>query len=181
MRKAAKLYGLLAEYDSASAVYHACEQVRDAGFSRWDSHTPFPVHNLHKAMGLKPSRLPWIVLAMGLLGAGGGFLLQAWVATDAYALVISGKPFLSWPAFIPITFELMVLFAAAGAVFGMFGMNKIPQLYHPLFNSKRFERFSDDKFFISIEAEDPLFDEEETAKLLEKTGASHVETVREEE
>jgi hypothetical protein len=179
MTQLRKTYGLLAEYDTAAAIYHACEKVRDAGYSRWDSHTPFPVHNLDKAMGLPASRLPWLVLIGGLTGAGGGLLLQWWVATQAQELVISGKPHFSWQAFVPVTFELMVLFAAATAVIGMLALNRLPQLYHSLFRSRRFEKVTDDKFFISIEATDPKYDEERTAELLRQAGATHVELVEE--
>jgi Ni/Fe-hydrogenase subunit HybB-like protein len=168
-------YGVLAEFATADDLYQACERVRDAGYTRWDAHTPFPVHGLGKAMGLARSPLPWIVLAMGLTGAAAGFILQWWVHTSAYPLVISGKPFFTWPAFIPITFEVAVLFSALGAVFGMLGLNRLPMHHHPLFRSKVFERVSDDAFFISIESWDPRFDASATRKLLESLGARHVE------
>ncbi|HET9234695.1 MAG TPA: DUF3341 domain-containing protein, partial [Candidatus Eisenbacteria bacterium] len=116
-------YGILAEFSTPKELYHACERVRDAGFTRWDAHSPFPVHGISRAMGLRRSVLPWIVLGMGLTGATLGFVLQWWVHTSAYPLVISGKPFFTWPAFIPVTFEVAVLFGALGAVFGMFGLN----------------------------------------------------------
>ena len=170
-------YGLLAEFDSTSAVYHACERVRDAGYTRWDSHTPFPVHGLDRAMGLKPSPMPWICLVTGLAGAAAGFGLQWWTLAVAQPLVISGKPFVSWPAFIPVTFELGVLGGALGAVLGMLGINQLPQLYHSLFRSQRFESMTDDKFFISIEAADPKFDAHATAVFLSSLGATHVELV----
>ena len=168
-------YGILAEFATPADLYHACERVRDEGFTRWDAHTPFPVHGLDRAMGLRRSPLPWIVLVMGLTGAGLGFLLQWWVHTTAYPLVISGKPLNAWPAFIPITFEVGVLFAALGAVFGMLGLNRLPMHYHPLFRSKVFERVTDDAFFISIESWDPRFDSSATRKLLESLGARNVE------
>jgi hypothetical protein len=168
-------YGILAEFATPADLYHACERVRDAGFSRWDAHSPFPIHGLDKAMGLRRSPLPWIVLVMGLLGAGVGFGLQWWVHAKAYPLVISGKPYFAWPAYIPITFELAVLFGALGAVFGMFGLNQLPMLYHPLFRSKVFERVTDDVFFISIESWDPKFDPSATRTLLESVGARSVE------
>ena len=170
-------YGILAEFATPTDLYRACEQVRDAGFTRWDAHTPFPVHGLEKAMGLRRSPLPWIVLAMGLAGAALGFVLQWWVHAAAYPLVISGKLYLAWPAMIPITFELGVLFAALGAVFGMLGLNRLPMHYHPLFSSKVFERVTDDAFFISIESWDPKFDASATGKLLESAGARRVELV----
>ena len=170
-------YGLLAEFATPGELFHACEKVRDAGFTRWDAHTPFPVHGLDRAMGLRRSPLPWIALVMGLTGVGAGFALQWWVHTKAYPLVISGKPFFAWPAFVPVTFELGILFAALGAVFGMFALNRLPMHHHPLFQSKVFERVSDDAFFISIESWDPRFDPTATGKLLESLGARSVELV----
>jgi hypothetical protein len=170
-------YGVVAEFATAADLYHACEQVRDAGFTKWDAHTPFPVHGLEKAMGLPRSPLPWIVLVMGLTGAAAGFGLQWWVHSSAYPLVISGKPFFAWPAMIPITFELGVLFAAFGAVFGMLALNRLPMHHHPLFESKLFERATDDAFFISIESWDPRFDSSATAQMLQSLGARNVELV----
>ena len=170
-----KLFGALAEFANPAELFHACEKVRDAGFSVWDAHTPFAVHNLDRAMGLGPSRVPWICLVAGLSGAAGGFLLQCWVSMDASPLIISAKPLMSWQAFVPVTFELGVLCAAAGAVLGMLYVNGLPRLHNPIFESKRFEGASDDRFFISIEAEDPKFDRDSTARFLEGRGASHVE------
>jgi len=171
------LFGALAEFATPAELYNACEGVRDAGYTRWDAHAPFPVHGLERAMGLRASRLPWIVLVMALGGAAAGMGLQGWVSTIAYPLVISGKPFFSWPAFVPVTFELAVLGGALGAVFGMFAMNQLPTLHHPLFSSKRFERASDDGFFISIESWDPQFDSGRTVDLLRQLGAREVELV----
>ena len=170
-------YGILAEFATPADLYHACERVRDAGFTRWDAHTPFPVHGLAGAMGLRRSPLPWIVLGMGLTGAALGFLLQWWVHASAYPLVISGKPFFAWPAMVPITFEVAVLFGALGAVFGMLGLNRLPMHHHPLFQSKVFERATDDAFFISIESWDPRFDPSATRTLLESLGARSVELI----
>jgi hypothetical protein len=170
-------YGLLAEFESATALYGACEGVRDAGYQRWDAHSPFPVHGLERAMGLKPSPVPWIVLGAALAGAGLAFLLQWWVSVKAYPLVISGKPLNSWPAFVPVTFELGVLLGSFGAVFGMLGISQLPQLYHSLFRSARFERVTDDAFFISIQADDPRYEHDRTVALLERLGATHVELV----
>ncbi|MCA9523390.1 MAG: DUF3341 domain-containing protein [Myxococcales bacterium] len=174
-----KLYGALAEFETPHAIFEACKKVRDAGFKYWDSHTPFPVHGLDGAMGMKRSKLPFIVLVMALTGAIGGFGLQTWTSVVDYPWVVSGKPYFSWPAFIPVTFELGVLFGALGAVFGMLGLNKLPQLYHSLFRSKRFERFSDDKFFISIEERDPKFDKAKTVAFLEEIGSTNVELIDE--
>ncbi len=174
-----KAFGMLAEFDSAAALYHACEQVRDAGYTAWDAHTPFPVHGLDKAMGMKRTILPFIVFIAGLTGAIVAFYGQYWANGIDYKFIIAAKPFFSWPAYIPVTFEVMVLFSAFGAVFGMFHLCRLPQLYHPLFNSERFERFSDDRFFISIEAADAKYDAAATRALLEGAGALAVELVEE--
>jgi len=170
-------YGLLAEFDTPAALYTACEKVRDAGFQRWDAHTPFPVHGLDDAMGLKRTKLPYISTVMGLTGTSLAFLMQWYMNAVDYRYIISGKPFASWPAFIPVAFELTILFAAVGTILGMFGFNQLPTFYHSLFNSKRFEKVTDDKFFISIEAEDPLFESEKTAAFLKECGADFVEKV----
>lgn len=175
--KRKKMYGLLAEYETTPGIYKACEQVRDAGYTRWDSHTPFPVHGLDKAMGLRPSLLPWIVFAMGMTGVTLGLTLQWWVAAVEYPLIIAAKPYFSYQAFVPVTFECGILFAAFGALFGMLGLNKLPMYYHSLFKSDRFSRVTDDRFFISIEVSDPRYDLEKTRKFLESTGAVHVEEV----
>ena len=173
-------YGLLAEFDSPRSVVDAAIEVRHAGYQRWDAYTPFAVHGLDQAMDLKPSRLPWLVLAMGLTGASLGFVLQYWVSVVAYPTVVSGKPHDSWQAFVPITFECGVLLGALAAVLGMFFICRLPRWYHPLFTSERFERATDDGFFIAIEREDPRYDEDETRRLLEGLGATHVELIMEE-
>lgn len=173
-----ELFGVLAEFDSPGTLYHGCEKVRDAGYKRWDAYTPFPVHGLEKAMGIPNSKVPWIVLIGGLTGASCGFFMQWWMSAVDYPLVISGKPLLSWPAFVPVTFELGVLFAAFGAVFGMLALNRLPQPYHPLFQSENFDRVTDDKFFIAIESSDPQFDAESTAKFLESIGGTNIELIK---
>jgi len=170
-------WGVLAEFDTPAALYHAAEGLRDAGFSRWDAHSPFPVHGLERAMGLRRSMVPLGVLVLGLGGAASGMLLQWWVATRAYPLVVSGKPFFSWPAFVPIMFECGVLGGATGAVLGFLGLARLPRHHHPLFASSRFERATDDKFFLSIEAADPSYAGDDTVRLLERLGARHVELV----
>ncbi len=126
-------------------------------------------------MGLGRSRLPFIVFALALAGAVGGFGLQAWVHSIEYPLVISGKPFFAWQAYVPVTFELAVLGGALGAVLGMFALNRLPRHHHPVFDSTRFERASDDRFFISIEARDPRFDATTTPRLLAEAGAARLE------
>lgn len=175
--KSSPHWGVLAEFETPQAIYTACEQVRDAGFKNWDAYTPFPVHGLDKAQGLKSSFLPWIVLCVGLTGTATAIGLQYWVHTGGYPLIISGKPLAAWPAYVPIIFELSVLFSAFATVFGMLAINKLPMLHHPLFNSRRFERVTDDRFFIAIETTDPKFDGEATLNFLKEVGATHVEYV----
>jgi len=170
----------LAEYDTAGDIFHAAEQVRDAGYEKWDVHTPFPVHGMDKAMGLKDSPVGWIVVTMGFLGCLTGFLLMWWTNGYDYPYIIGGKPGFSLPSMIPVMFELTVLLSAFGAVFGMFGINQLPKHHHPVFYSDRFDKCTDDKFFISIEAADPKFDLAETKALLDTTHPSNVELIEEE-
>lgn len=177
MAKRPKVYGLLAEYETPGELYHACEKVRDAGYGSWDAYSPFPVHGLEKAMGVKPSIVPWIACVLGFCGAIFGFAIQYWSSTLEYPLIISAKPFNSYPAFVPVTFECGILLGSFGAVFAMFGLNRLPQMYHSLFNAQRFKRVTDDRFFIAIEARDPRYDAEQTKELLEATGALAVEEV----
>ena len=172
-----KTFGVLAQFDTTPAIFHACEKVRDAKYSRWDSHTPFPVHGLEDAMGMTRSRLPFFVFVCGITGASGAMLLQWWTSAVDYPIIIAAKPFFSWQAFIPITFEVMVLFSAGSAVLGMLFLNRLPRWHHPVLKSERFKAASDDKFFISIEANDPQFDPEKTPEFLRSLGASHVELV----
>ncbi|MDA2926473.1 DUF3341 domain-containing protein [Acidobacteria bacterium AH-259-G07] len=176
-RSQTHVFGLLAEFDAPEQLRDACRGVREAGYTCWDAHSPFPVHGLERAMGLKRSPVPWFVLILGLSGAAAGMLLQWWVSEVAYPLVVSGKPFFSWPAFVPIMFECGVLGGALGALFGFLALAGLPKPYHALFHSKRFERVTDDKFFISIEARDAQFHQQETERFLKGLGASHVELV----
>lgn len=170
-------FGVVAEFASPADLYRACARVRDAGYTRWDAHSPFPVHGLDGAMGLRRSKLPWIILVMGLGGAAAGFLLQAWVHSVAYPLTISGKPHFAWQAYVPITFELGVLGGTFGAVLGMLGLCRLPMHHHPLFEDERFARVTDDGFFISVESWDPRFDPQATRGLLESAGAVRVDLV----
>jgi hypothetical protein len=171
------LWGLLAEYDTPDKLITACNEVREAGFTRWDAHAPYPVHGSERAMGLRISRVPLFVLVLGLAGAAFGMGLQSWVAIDAYPLVISGKPLFSWPAFVPIMFECGVLGGAVGAIFGFLILSRLPRPHHELFVSERFERSTDDRFFVSVEAADPKFDPEATETLLRRAGATGVEEI----
>ena len=172
-----ELFGALGEFSDPAALYKACEQVRDAGYQDWDSHSPFPIHGIEEAMGIPWSKVPWFALVFGLSGAGLGYWLQVWVSSVASPLIISAKPLVSWPALIPVAFELGVLSCAIGTLLGMFLINRLPMLYHSLFRSEAFERCSDDAFFISIEAKDSKFDAEQTLDFLRDLGAIHVELV----
>jgi len=176
-RKTTSAY-LVAEFDSAAKIYKACEKVRDGGFTKWDACTPFPVHGLDDAMGLKPSRLPWFVLIAGIMGCVISMGGMIYLAAYEQPLNIGGKPLWSIPAFIPITFEVTVLFSALTAAFGMFVINRLPTFNHAVFNSERFERVTNDKFFIIIDQDDPKFRPSETSSMLQASGASHLEEVR---
>jgi hypothetical protein len=169
----------LAEFETADAILHAAEKVYAAGYDKWDVHSPYPVHGMDRAMGLSDSRLGWIVLACGLTGLAAAVTMMQWMNGYDYPLVIGGKPPDAFASMVPIMFELTVLLAAFGAVFGMLGLNEIPRHHHTIFFSERFESCSNDKFFVSIEANDKLFDLDKTRELLESLHPSHVELVKE--
>lgn len=176
-----RLWGYLAQFDSPESLLAAAKRVRDAGYARWDAHTPFPVHGLNDAMGLRPTRLPWIVLAAGFVGAATGLVLQWFTNAFDYPLLISGKPIFSLPANIPVMFELTILFAAVAAFVGMLGLNGLPRPHHALFRSRRFRRTTTDGFFISIEASDPKFEPAGTKRFLQALSGTEIETIEEEE
>jgi hypothetical protein len=173
------VHGVLAEFETPAAVYHAAEMVRDAGYRRWDVHSPFPIHGIERAMGIKMTKLPLLVAAGGFTGAFLGWLMQWWMSGVDYQLVVQGKPYGAWEPFMPIIFESGVLFAAFAAVFGMLAMNGLPRWHHPLFKSERFLSTSDDRFFLCIEAGDEQFEPERVRELLESAGAVGVELVEE--
>lgn len=174
-----RVAGILAEYETSGAVMHAAEMIRDAGYTRWDVNTPFPVHGMDGAMGIKPTPLGWISFAGGVTGGSLGLLMQWWMNGVDYPLNIAGKPAFTMPTSVPVAYELTILLTAFATLFGMFGLNRLPQLYHWAFHSKRFERVTDDRFFITIDAEDPKFNVEKTGEILEKTHPSHLEIVHE--
>ncbi|HVT89223.1 MAG TPA: DUF3341 domain-containing protein [Tepidisphaeraceae bacterium] len=173
------LAGLIAEFSDVDSVLLAAVRVREEGYSRWDVHTPFPVHGMDHAMGIRSTLLPWLVLIAGCCGLSLGLWLQWYANVFDYPFYISGKPLVSLPAWIPVCFELTILFAALTAVFGMLGLNQLPRLYNPLFTSNRFRRVTDDRFFVVIDASDPLFDQQKTEEMLLGLGASAVEWVQE--
>ena len=170
-----KLAGYLVEFPTPGAVLAAANQVREEGFTRWDAHSPYPVHGLDGAMGIRGTVLPWVVMGAGVTGCLAGLLLQWWTNAHNYRFLISGKPAWSIPANIPVTFEITVLFSAIGAFLGMLLFNGFPAWHHMVFASARFRQATQDRFFISIEAADPLFDEERTGAFLKSLGGTHVE------
>ena len=172
-------WGVVAEFESAAAIYEAAEKVTAQGYSRVDAHTPFPVHGLDKALRQGPSGLGWIVLFCGITGICLAQLMMWWMNAHDYVFWVSGKEPYAWPSTIPITFECMVLLSAFGAVFGMFGLNRLPRLHHPIFAHSTMHRVTNDRFFLSIEATDPKFDSSETVKFLESIGGKNVEIVEE--
>ncbi|MSR17609.1 MAG: DUF3341 domain-containing protein [Phycisphaerales bacterium] len=183
-----RTWGIMAEFETPAAIFEAAGKVRDSGYRYWDCHVPFPVHNLDKQMGVRRTILPVIVFFAGLTGATLGFGLQAFTnSTDqsiwafvwvtGYPFLISGKPLMSFPAFVPVIFELTVLLSALTAAFGMLALNGLPRLNHPLLASQRFRRSTDDRFFIVIEARDPKFLKSKTEAFLKTLGAHAVEVV----
>jgi hypothetical protein len=172
---------LLAEYGTTERIVGAAKTLHAAGYKHFEAHSPFPIHGMDRAMGLKDSRLGWIVLACGLLGVSSAWLLMYWTDAIDYPLIIGGKPPGSLPSMIPVMFELTVLLSTFGAVVGMFALNRLPKHNDPLFESERFGAFSSDKFFISVEARDPKFDVEETRALLETTGPEAIEVIETEQ
>ena len=171
------LHGVMAEFDDPHALLAATERAFGAGYRRMDAYSPYPIEELHHALGAPATRLPLIVLVGGLLGGSGGLLLQYWVSAIAYPINVGGRPFFSWPAFVPVTFECTILAAALSAVLGMLALNKLPQPYHPVFNVPRFALASRNRFFLCIEAQDPKFELEETRKFLETLNPREVSTV----
>jgi hypothetical protein len=170
-------YGMVAEFESPTALVRAATKAREAGYRRLDAYSPMPIEELHEALGLPQTKLPLVVLGGGLTGLVAGYGLQYWVSTIAYPINVGGRPFHSWPAFIVPTFETTILFSALAAVLGMILLNGLPMPYHPVFNAKRFAMASRDRFFLCIESEDPKYQQAETRRFLESLGAREVNDV----
>jgi hypothetical protein len=160
------IYGVMAAFAEPRQLLDATRAAREAGYRRMDAFTPFPVEGLDEELGMRYTRLPLLVLAAGILGAIGGYALQYYCSVIAYPLNIGGRPLHSWPAFIPVTFEVTVLFAGIAAVLGMLALNGLPTPYHPVFNVPEFGLASRDRFFLLIESRDPKFDPVKTADFL---------------
>ncbi len=172
-----RLWGLAGEFADVERFLQAVEACRREGYVWFDAHAPIPVHGLDEAMEIRPSRLPRLVFLGGLIGCLAGLLLQWWTNGIDYPFRISGKPLFAFPPAIPVTFELTVLLAAFAAVLGMLVANRQPEFYHPLFELPAFARGSDDRFFVVVQAQDPLFDEAKTAELFKRLGAARVHRV----
>lgn len=173
-RRAPPLYGLMAEFAAPEMLLEASRRAFAEGYRRMDAYSPFPVDGLAEAIGFHKTRIPLIVLIGGLLGCLGGFYLQYWISVIDYPLNIGGRPLNSWPAFIPVTFELTILVAALSAVLGLLALNGLPMPYHPVFNVERFQFATRNRFFLCIEAIDPKFDRDATRRFLAGMNAQGV-------
>ena len=171
------IHGLLAEFDNPSALVNATRTAREKGYRKLDAYSPFPIEALSDALHLHRNRLPLIVLVGGIVGGALGYLLQYYVTVWHYPLNIAGRPLHSWPAYIVITFETTILIAALSCVLGLFALCGLPMPYHPVFNVPRFAMASQNRFFLCIEATDPLFDHDKTAEFLESLEATEVSEV----
>lgn len=172
-----EIYGLVAEFNEPEALIAAAEKVREAGYRRIEAYTPFPVHGLTEALDVTDSRIFFIVFFAGCTGFLTGAFLQWFVSVFDTPVNSGGRPYLSWPSFIPVTFELTVLFSALAALIGMLALNGLPRPYHSIFNTPNFERASQDRFFLAIEANDRKFDRDETARFLRSLGPDAVSEV----
>jgi hypothetical protein len=171
------IYGLMAEFNDPEALVQAAQRTYVEGYRGLDAFSPFPVHGLAHAIGARRTAVPLLVLLGGLIGAGSGFLLQYWTAGVSYPINVGGRPYNSWPAFIPVTFEMTILLAAFAAVFGMLLLNGLPMPYHPVFNVPSFQLATRDRFFLLVLATDPKFDRVETRRFLQTLGADDVAEV----
>ncbi len=174
-----KTLGMLGQFDGTAELMRAAKKFHEAGYKKYDCHSPFPIHGMDQAMGLKRSPLGWIVGLAAIIGTTGALALQWWTSTIDYPLVISGKPFFSYQAYTPITFALGVLLSAVAALVGMLALNGLPRFNHPVFNSDRFAEATDDGFFITVESGDPLFDANDTRSFFESLGGKNIEILEE--
>ena len=170
-------FGMIAEFSDPDDLLAATTRAYDAGYRKMDAYSPFPVHGLAEALGHRDNRVPITIFIGGLCGLVGGFGMEWWVSKVAYPHNIGGRPLFSWPSFIPPAYECTILLAAFGAVFGMLAMNGLPRPHHPIFNAENFERASQDKFFLCIEADDPQFDINSTSDFLKSLSPDNVSEV----
>ena len=177
MEQRSHTYGVIGEFETPHDLIHAVEKIREAGYRHIDAYAPFPIEGLSQALGLKRNLVALVTLIGGLAGGLGGFAFQYWVNVISYPIIIAGRPLNSWPAFIPVTFELTILCASLSAVFGMLALNGLPQPHHPIFNAHRFTHATTDRFFVCIEARDEKFHLVDTARFLQGLHAHHVSEV----
>jgi mono/diheme cytochrome c family protein len=179
--KPPRAFGWVAEYADDNKLLEAARKVRDSGYTRTDAFTPFPVHGIDEALGIKATVLPWFTLCAGATGTCIALIMQWWMNAFDYPYIISGKPFASWPAFIPVAFELTILFAAYTTVFAMLGLNGLPKFSNPMFTNPKFDRATDDRFFLWVDSRDKYFNTEKVKSLLDSTGPLSVDEVREDD
>jgi hypothetical protein len=180
MPDTSSLYGLMAEFDNPTSLVAAARRTQEAGYRAYDSFSPYPIHELFDAMECEDRRVPLFVLLGGIVGGLTGFGLQAWVSAVAYPVDVAGRPYISWPMFIPVTFELTILFAALTAVLSWILLSGLPLPYHPVFNVARFaSHASQTGFFLAIQSTDPQFDRHRTFDFLKGLGAKEINEVEE--
>src|SRR5229473_7788134 len=175
--KRAKVYGIMAEFDSVNSLLDAANRTREAGYKRIDAYSPFPVEGLAEAIGFHHDEVPLVVLIGGLIGGLTGYLMQYWISAVSYPVNVGGKPYHSWPAFIVVTFEMTILFAGIFAVFGMLALNGLPMPYHPVFNVPRFALASKDRFFLIVFSSDKKYDPAGTRDFLARLGPRSISEV----
>ena len=172
-----KLVGYLCQVENPYELLELSKKVKNSGYTRFDTYTPFPVHGIDKAMGIQPSIIPWLSLAGCLIGLVSAIALQVWTNGIDYKIALSGKPFIAMPAFVPVTFELTILFTAFFTVFGMFGLNQLPTWHKPIFNNESIKKATCSGFFLSISSDDKSFDEIKTKSFLQKSGGKNIEKI----
>jgi hypothetical protein len=170
-------FGMLAEFSTPADLMHAAEKIRDAGYRRWDVFSPYPIHGMNQAMGLKNSRVGWFGFIGGCTGYTTGMLMIWWMNAHDYPILVGGKPMFSPYFAFPPSYELTILFTAFGSIIGMLLLNKLPRLYNPLQKVPRFAKVTHDSYFLVVETTDPKYSEAETRKLLESVGSKHIEIV----
>jgi len=175
--KRTPMYGMMAEFDSATDLVEAAHRTCKAGYQKIDAYSPFPIEGLHEAIGFHKNNVPLVVLIGGLIGGLTGYAMQYWISAVSYPVNVGGKPYHSWPAFIVVTFEMTILFAGTSAVFGMLALNGLPMPYHPVFNVPRFAFATKDRFFLIVFSSDPLYRAEETRRFLNSLGARSIAEV----
>jgi hypothetical protein len=171
------IYGLMAEFDSATDIVAAARRTHEAGYKKIDAYSPFPIEELAEAIGFHHNNVALIVLIGGLFGCASGYLMQWWISAVSYPINVGGRPYHSWPSFMVVTFELTILFSVLAAVFGMLALNGLPMPYHPVFNVPRFDRATQDKFFLIVFSSDPQYDSTQTRRFLEGLGPTSISEV----